>query len=244
MTTKPQIHQPRLSQPSLWRSRFTYTSAQKNLIMQNKPNFSNTKMNVCSVLKEVYKNIPLNNRRQNKPNQTQFFSSFFLPMLPIHPIQTQFQPTPAYPERSTAKSKGLSQPSSSQAGAQQFHNFDLLFYPLYAIHLFLCLVYFQQIRHNPYSKFYHKYLFTFNISSHPLPTSIKNMSSPDNPPLPITPPTQSPPTPSTLPFRSKLCCIHLPHPAYVQLFTCYASLSLPASLLRLTLPSLYFYCCF
>ena len=32
---------------------------------------------------------------QNKPNQTQFFASFVLPMLPIFPNQTQFKTTPA-----------------------------------------------------------------------------------------------------------------------------------------------------
>jgi len=56
---------------------FTYTSAQKESIMQNKPNFPNTQMNVRLVLIKDYKNFPFQTRRQNKPNQTQFFALFF-----------------------------------------------------------------------------------------------------------------------------------------------------------------------
>ncbi len=74
MTTKPQIHQPRLSQPSLWRRRITYTSAQKYSFMQNKPNFPR----FCA------KNSPLQEKQtQNKPNQTQSFTLFILPILPV-----------------------------------------------------------------------------------------------------------------------------------------------------------------
>jgi len=91
-------------------------SAQKESIMQNKPNFPNTQINVNSVLSKDYENVSLPSRRQNKPNQTQFPALFFLPILPIHPNQTQFQPTPA----------------------QQLHNFALfctVFYCRYSLYL-------------------------------------------------------------------------------------------------------------
>ena len=79
------------------------TSAQKYLIMQNKPNFP----------RFCVKNSYLEEKQtQFKPNQTQFFTSFFLPMLPINPNQTQSQTTPACPVQSTG-----------EAGAQQFQNF-------------------------------------------------------------------------------------------------------------------------
>jgi len=103
MTTEPQIHQPPLSQLCLWRSRITYTSAQKESIMQNKPNF-------CRFWA---KNGYLEEKQtQFKPNQTQFFASFFLPILPvlskaegpIHPIQTQpVVSLPALPALSLSK---------------------------------------------------------------------------------------------------------------------------------------------
>ena len=69
---------------------FIKKSAQKYSFMQNKPNFPR----FCA------KNSYLEEKQtQFKPNQTQFFTSFFLPILPvlskaegpIHPIQTQFQ---------------------------------------------------------------------------------------------------------------------------------------------------------
>ena len=50
-------------------SRTLYKSA---LFMQNKPNLLETEMNVSSVLTKHYENQPLCERRQNKPNQTQF----------------------------------------------------------------------------------------------------------------------------------------------------------------------------
>jgi len=64
MTTKPQTN---LSRPILWPRRITYTSAQKESIMQNKPNFPR----FCA--KNSYW----------EENQTQFFTSFFLPILPV-----------------------------------------------------------------------------------------------------------------------------------------------------------------
>ena len=84
MTTKSQIHQHPLSRPilwrsrnlsrrSLWRRRITYTSAQKKSILQNKPNY-------CRFWA---KNSYLEEKQtQFKPNQTQFFALFLLPILP------------------------------------------------------------------------------------------------------------------------------------------------------------------
>jgi len=99
MTTELQTH---LSRRSLWRSRITYTSAQKKLILQNKPNFPNNQINITSVNTMNYEQRTTNYFMQNKPNQTQFFTPFFLPILPvlskaegpIHPNQTQFKTTP------------------------------------------------------------------------------------------------------------------------------------------------------
>ena len=136
MTTESQIHQHPLSRPILWRSRITYTSAQKESIMQNKPNFPR----FCAkngYLEEKQTQNKANRiqfqttRTKNKPKQTQFFTSFFLPILPIHPNQTQsvvslsnlFKTTQACPERSTAKSKGLSRPSLWRRRTQQPRNF-------------------------------------------------------------------------------------------------------------------------
>jgi len=42
-------------------------------IMQNKPNLLNTQMNVNTVITKDYENVRLSRRRENKPNQTQFF---------------------------------------------------------------------------------------------------------------------------------------------------------------------------
>ena len=88
------------------RIEYPVSIAQKNLFMQNKPNFPNATMNVCSAITMDYVNIRLRRRFKNKanskpiqtqykPNQTQFFALFILPMLPIHPNQTQFQTSPA-----------------------------------------------------------------------------------------------------------------------------------------------------
>ncbi len=64
MTTKLQTH---LSRRSLWRSRITYTSAQKYSGLQNKPNY-------CRFWA---KNSYLEEKQtQNKPNQTQFLALF------------------------------------------------------------------------------------------------------------------------------------------------------------------------
>jgi len=61
----------------LRRLRFTLhappvSRAQKNLFMQNKPNFPNAQMNVCSAITMDYVNIRLRSHRQNKAKQTQF----------------------------------------------------------------------------------------------------------------------------------------------------------------------------
>ncbi len=76
-------------------------SAQKYLIMQNKPNFPNTQMNVNSVLTMDYVNIRLRRRRQNKAKQTQFKANSkpikpnFNPNTPkTNPIKPNFKPPP------------------------------------------------------------------------------------------------------------------------------------------------------
>jgi hypothetical protein len=43
--------------------------------MQNKPNLLDTQMNVCPLLTEYYENLRLCERKENKPNQTQFLSA-------------------------------------------------------------------------------------------------------------------------------------------------------------------------
>jgi len=79
MTTKSQItiHQPPLSQLCLWRSRIIYTSAQKESIMQNKPNFPRfcAKNSYLEEKQTQFKPIQTHFQpkyAQNKPNQTQF----------------------------------------------------------------------------------------------------------------------------------------------------------------------------
>ena len=67
-------------------SRSARTSAQKELIMQNKPDFPDAQMNISSVLTKDYENVPLHRHRQNKPNQTQFKPN----QSQSNPIQTQF----------------------------------------------------------------------------------------------------------------------------------------------------------
>jgi len=63
---------------SLLTHNYRVSSAQKYLIMQNKPNFPNALINVNSVLTKEYENVPLRRHRQNKPNSK--------------PIQTQSNP--------------------------------------------------------------------------------------------------------------------------------------------------------
>jgi len=86
--------------------------------MQNKPNLLNAQINITLYNTRGYRNVPLRRRWQNKanskpiqsqsnpikpnqtqfqttcaenkPNRTQYFALFVLPMLPIHPNQTQF----------------------------------------------------------------------------------------------------------------------------------------------------------
>ena len=111
MTTKSQIHQHPLSRPilwrsrnlsrrSLWRRRITYTSAQKESIMQNKPNFCRfwAKNGYLEEKQTQFKP----NQTQFKPNQAQFLVIFIFPILPvlskaegpIHPNQTKLQIRP------------------------------------------------------------------------------------------------------------------------------------------------------
>jgi len=66
------------------RIQYRVSSAQKNLIMQNKANLLNAQMNVSSILTKYYENVSLRRRWQNKANSK-----------PIKANQTQFQTTPA-----------------------------------------------------------------------------------------------------------------------------------------------------
>ena len=59
--------------------------AQKNLIMQNKPNFPNAQMNISAAITMDYANIRLRSRRQNKANSKPIQTQ-------SKPIQTQFKP--------------------------------------------------------------------------------------------------------------------------------------------------------
>jgi len=79
MTTEPQTN---LSRRSLWRRRITYTSAQKKSIMQNKPNIMRFYAK-NSLLREKQTQFKAN-PNPIKPNQTQFFASFILPILPYY----------------------------------------------------------------------------------------------------------------------------------------------------------------
>ena len=77
------------------------SSAQKDLIMQNKPNLPDAQMNISSVLTEYYENIPLHRRRQNKANskpiqsQSKPIKPNFKPNAPkTNPIKANFKPVP------------------------------------------------------------------------------------------------------------------------------------------------------
>jgi len=74
-------------------------SIEKNLIMQNKPNFKIAQINTTSCLTEAYGELSPLRHPQNKPNQTQFkpkTNPFFLPKTApkakTNPIQTQNLP--------------------------------------------------------------------------------------------------------------------------------------------------------
>ena len=56
---------------SLLTNEYPVSRAQKNLFMQNKPNFPNTQMPVSYVLTMDYVNIRLRSRFKNKAKQTQ-----------------------------------------------------------------------------------------------------------------------------------------------------------------------------
>ncbi len=133
MTTKLRITNYWQLTTGNWRLNTSPERAQKELIMQNKANFPNAQMNVSYVSTMDYVNIRLRSRRQNKakqsqfkanqtqfqpkyaenkansnPIQTQFFSLFILPMLPIHPNQTQ--PVVSMPALSKVEVSNLFQP--------------------------------------------------------------------------------------------------------------------------------------
>jgi len=77
---------------------YRVSSAQKESIMQNKPNLLNAQINISTAITMDYVNIRLRSRFKNKAKQTQFYTI----CAENKPNQTQFQTTPA----------------------QQFHNFD------------------------------------------------------------------------------------------------------------------------
>jgi len=87
-------------------TRSARTIAQKNLIMQNKPNFPNAQMNVSSVLTKDYENIPFRRCAENKPNQTQFKAN-------SKPIQTQSNPILTQMHRKQTQSNPISNPISN-----------------------------------------------------------------------------------------------------------------------------------
>ena len=58
------------------RIQYPESIAQKNLIMQNKPNLLNAQILVNCVLTMDYVNIRLRGRFKNKANQTQFKANF------------------------------------------------------------------------------------------------------------------------------------------------------------------------
>ncbi len=99
-------------------------SAQKESIMQNKPNFPR----FCVIIKDFAKK-----QTQNKPNQTQFFASFFLPILPvlskaegpINPNQTQSKTTPTILTLDLLR--------NTPALVSLWRHFDLLRIPLFCI---------------------------------------------------------------------------------------------------------------
>jgi len=75
--------------------------AQKELIMQNKPNFPNTQMNISTAITMDYVNIRLRSRFKNKAKQTQFkansnpIKAIFTPDTPkTNPIKPNFKPVP------------------------------------------------------------------------------------------------------------------------------------------------------
>jgi len=106
MTTEPRYLRYD-SRDTRYASRSARTSAQKYLIMQNKPNLPDAQININTAITMDYINIRLRRRWQNKANSKPIQSQ-------SKPKQTQSNPTcsehacTACPERSAAQSKGVS----------------------------------------------------------------------------------------------------------------------------------------
>ena len=66
--------------------------AQKHLIMQNKPNFPNTQINVTSVNTMNYELRTMNYFMQNKPNSNPIQTQFKANQTQTKPIQSQSNP--------------------------------------------------------------------------------------------------------------------------------------------------------
>jgi len=68
MTTKLRITNFWQLTTGNWRLNTSPERAQKNLIMQNKPNFLNAQVNISTAITMDYVNIRLRSHGQNKPN--------------------------------------------------------------------------------------------------------------------------------------------------------------------------------
>jgi len=68
------------------------SSAQKESIMQNKPNLLNAQINVSVVITKYYENIPLSRGAENKPNSKPIQSQSNPISTPLRRKQTQTNP--------------------------------------------------------------------------------------------------------------------------------------------------------
>ncbi len=82
---------------------FALGSAQKNLFMQNKPNFPNAQMNVSSVLTMDYVNIRLRRRFKNKANSKPIKPNFNPDAPKTNPIKPNSKSTPLVAAKPLAK---------------------------------------------------------------------------------------------------------------------------------------------
>jgi len=128
MTTESQIHQPRLSRPSLWRSRIAPLHLSRalykfTLFMQNKPNLPNAQINVSSVLTKDYENVPLRRCAENKANSKPIKPNLKKAKMKPSSVKTKDYENVPLPRRRQNK------PNSNPIKPNLLHFFPSLFYP-------------------------------------------------------------------------------------------------------------------
>ncbi len=100
--------------------------------MQNKANFHNAQMNVCSAITMDYVNIRLRSRFKNKPKQTQFKPNFRKAKMNVNSILTKdYERNDIF---AVPQNKANSNPIQSQFKPNQTQFFALSILPMLPIH--------------------------------------------------------------------------------------------------------------